>query len=80
MLKVELVISDSETIDRLAQASYILATYRLMMGPENARFDAESLWQNFVAGVQGEGEWCELFFHMLKDGLVKVGAVIYFPQ
>ncbi|EPB71339.1 hypothetical protein ANCCEY_09557 [Ancylostoma ceylanicum] len=70
-------ITDSETIDRLAQASYILASYRLIMGPENARFDVGSMWQDFVAGVQGEGEWCELFFSMLGDGLVKEAQILW---
>ncbi|KAK6749176.1 hypothetical protein RB195_001645 [Necator americanus] len=70
-------ITDSETIDRLAQASFIFATYRLTMGPENAHYDAGSLWQNFVAGVQGEGEWCELFFDMLRAGLIKEARILW---
>ncbi|KAK6039323.1 hypothetical protein COOONC_23172 [Cooperia oncophora] len=65
-------ITDSDTIDRLSQASYVLATYRLMNGPENAKFGSDSLWQNFVAGILGEGEWHELFIHTIENGYIKV--------
>ncbi|KAK5968139.1 hypothetical protein GCK32_003275 [Trichostrongylus colubriformis] len=70
-------ITDSDTIDRLSQASYVLATYRLMNGPEDANFDSNSLWQNFVAGILGEGEWHELFIQTLGNGLIKEARILW---
>lgn len=70
-------ITDSDTIDRLLQASYVLATYRLMEGPENANFSSDSPWQNFVSGVSGEGEWHELFIYTLESGFIKEARILW---
>ncbi|XGW10553.1 hypothetical protein V3C99_012225 [Haemonchus contortus] len=70
-------ITDSDTIARLSQASYVLATYRLMNGPENAKFGSDSLWQNFVAGILGEGEWYNLFVYALENELIKEARILW---
>ncbi|WKY03407.1 hypothetical protein Q1695_004836 [Nippostrongylus brasiliensis] len=70
-------ITDSDTIDRLLQASYVLATYRLMHGPENTSYSSDSLWQNFVSGVSGEGEWHDLFIYTISSGLIKEARILW---
>uniref|UniRef100_A0A1I7WWE2 HECT domain-containing protein n=1 Tax=Heterorhabditis bacteriophora TaxID=37862 RepID=A0A1I7WWE2_HETBA len=70
-------ITDVDTIERLSRLSYVLATYRLMMGPENANYGPDSLWENFVEGAQGEGEWPNLFRDMLSEGLIKEARVLW---
>ncbi|VDL81706.1 unnamed protein product [Nippostrongylus brasiliensis] len=70
-------ITDSDTIDRLLQASYVLATYRLMHGPENNSYSSDSLWQNFVSGVSGEGEWHDLFIYTISSGLIKEARILW---
>ncbi|VDO31147.1 unnamed protein product [Haemonchus placei] len=70
-------ITDSDTIARLSQASYVLATYRLMNGPENAKFGSDSLWHHFVAGILGEGDWYNLFIHALENEQIKEARILW---
>ncbi|VDM58778.1 unnamed protein product [Angiostrongylus costaricensis] len=70
-------ITDSATIDHLSQVSYLLATYSLVQGPENAGFASDSLWKYFVSGMQNEEQWHEVFLRTLENGLVKEARVVW---
>uniref|UniRef100_A0A0K0DF05 Rod_C domain-containing protein n=1 Tax=Angiostrongylus cantonensis TaxID=6313 RepID=A0A0K0DF05_ANGCA len=70
-------ITDPATIDHLAQVSYLLATYRLVQGPENAGFASDSLWKYLVSGMQNEEQWHQVFLGTLKNGSVKEARVVW---
>ncbi|KAJ1352879.1 hypothetical protein KIN20_009370 [Parelaphostrongylus tenuis] len=70
-------ITDPEMIDHLSEVSYLLETYCLVQGPENAKFDADSMWTYFLSGMQNEGQWHEIFLYTLGNGLVKEARVIW---
>ncbi|CAD6188515.1 unnamed protein product [Caenorhabditis auriculariae] len=70
-------ITDLDTLNHLDDAAYILATYRLITGPDLGIEGIADSWFLFIEALHGEQPWPELFSFLLQNAAVSEARVIW---